>query len=102
MNEFESKLTSKNTIYLFAFLLTPILIGPYMAFNIWDMGDRKGIWPVIGLSILYFPLTLVLILILPESLVWLSGIFHLAYATFFVEWTWKRYLPTFEEYKSKN
>ncbi|MEQ8871988.1 MAG: hypothetical protein RID05_01850 [Cytophagales bacterium] len=97
---FESKLYSKNFIYLWAILITPLLIGLFMALNIWELGNRKGIWTVIGLSVLYFPVMIIILSILPEELDWLIGILHLAYAVFFVEWTWKAYLPTFEEYKN--
>jgi len=99
VEEFESKLTSKNTIYLLAFLLTPLVIGPFMAFNIWELGNRKGIWTVLGLAILYVILMVIALAVLPTDLGWMVGIVHLGYGVFFVEWTWKKYLPTFEDYQ---
>ena len=99
IKSFEAKFFSKNSIYLWAFLVTPLLIGPFMAFNIWELGNRKGIWAVLGIAVLYIPIMLIILNLLPSELGWLIGFVHMAYAAFFVEWTWKKYLPTFEEFK---
>ncbi|WP_339787894.1 hypothetical protein [uncultured Imperialibacter sp.] len=101
VKEFEKKLTSKNTIYFLAFLVTPLVIGPFMAFNIWELGNRKGIWTVLGLTVLYLPLLVIALELLPSDLSWMVGVIHLIYGVFFVEWTWKKYLPTFDEYQKE-
>ncbi len=98
VRSFENKFFSKNSIYLWAFLITPLLICPFMAFNIWDLGNRKGIWTVLGMAVLYIPVMIIILNILPEELGWLIGIVHMAYSAFFVEWTWNKYLPTYEQY----
>lgn len=99
VKSFEARFFSKNSIYLWAFLVTPLLIGPFMAYNIWELGNRKGIWPTLGMAVFYIPVLMIVLSILPEELDWLIGIVHMVYAMFFVEWTWKKYLPSFEEYK---
>ena len=96
---FEAELISKNSIYLWAFVVTPLAVGPFMAFNIWELGNKKGIWAVLGITALYVPVMIIVLSILPEKLTGLVFVVHMAYTVFCVEWTWKKYLPTFEEYR---
>ena len=96
VEEFEYQLISKKTIYICSLLLTPLIIGPFMSYNIWRLGNKKGIQSVIGYTVLYIPLIIGVIFILPVVLV---PPIHFAYAIFFVEQTWTKYIPTFEEYK---
>jgi len=100
IKEFQAKLISKRIIYAGGFFVMPLIIGPFMAFNIWELGDRKAIWTVLGLSMLYLPVVIIILLVLPEGWNWLITLAHLAYVIAFVEWLWKKYLPTFEEYKN--
>lgn len=102
IKSYEARFFSKNTIYLWAFILTPLVVGPFMAFNIWDMGTRKGIWTVLLIIVMYIPFISLILAILPSYLDWLVAVVHSGYTVFFVEWTWKKYLPTFEEYKMVN
>lgn len=100
IKSFEAKIFSKNSIYLWAFFVTPLLVGPFMATNIWTLGNRKGFWLVVLVSIIYLPLIILIANIIPEGLNALAiTIFHVFFVILFVEWAWKKYLPTFEKYK---
>ena len=99
--EFKDKFISKNWIYGLSTLLTPLLIGPFMAINIWNLGERRGIWIVLLIAFAYLPLIIFIVELTPEDLIRLAvSFFHLGYVVFFVEWTWKKYLPTYEEHKN--
>ena len=102
VKEFKDKFFSKNLIYGLAGFLSPLLIGPFIAVNIWTLGNRKGIWSILFISLGYLPLIFIAAALTPEGLMGLVLTFlHLGYVVFFVEWTWKKYLPTYEQHKEE-
>lgn len=103
VQKFNDKFFSKRMIYGMAGFLSPLIIGPFMAYNIWNLGNRSGIWTVLLLAFIYLPLIIIVVDIMPSRLIGIIvPLAHLSYVAFFVEWTWKKYLPTYEEYTSKN
>lgn len=100
--KFNDKFISKNWIYGLVIFFTPLIIGPYLAVNIWNHGKRKGVWTVLFISFIYLPLIFFIIILTPQDL-WrfVLSMFHLGYVAFYVEWVWSKYLPTYEEYKNE-
>lgn len=99
--KFKDKFIPKNWIYGFAGILTPLVVGIFMAINIWSLGERKGIWTVLLIAFAYLPLIIFIVELTPPDINRLVvSFFHLGYVVFFVEWTWKKYIPTYEQHKN--